>query len=74
MALEIIPLGGTGEIGKNLNLVRCDGEALIIDCGISFPGEDLPGVDLVIPDPEYLLSVRDELQAILLTQIGRAHV
>jgi ribonuclease J len=74
LALEIIPLGGTGEIGKNLNLVRCDGEALIIDCGISFPGEDLPGVDLVIPDPEYLLSVRDEVQAILLTHGHEDHV
>jgi len=74
LALEIIPLGGTGEIGKNLNLVRCNGEALIIDCGISFPGEDLPGVDLVIPDPEYLLSVRDELQAILLTHGHEDHV
>lgn len=74
MALEIIPLGGTGEIGKNLNLVRCDGEAVIVDCGISFPGEDLPGVDLVIPDPEYLLSVRDELQAILLTHGHEDHV
>jgi len=74
LALEIIPLGGTGEIGKNLNLVRCDGEALIIDCGISFPGEDLPGVDLVIPDPECLLSVRDELQAILLTHGHEDHV
>jgi ribonuclease J len=74
LALEIIPLGGTGEIGKNLNLVRCNGEAVIIDCGISFPGEDLPGVDLVIPDPEYLLSVRDELQAILLTHGHEDHV
>jgi ribonuclease J len=74
LALEIVPLGGTGEIGKNLNLVRCNGEAIIIDCGISFPGEDLPGVDLVIPDPEYLLSVRDELQAILLTHGHEDHV
>jgi conserved hypothetical protein len=74
LALEIIPLGGTGEIGKNLNLVRCNGEAIIIDCGISFPGEDLPGVDLVIPDPEYLLSVRDELRAILLTHGHEDHV
>jgi ribonuclease J len=74
LALEIIPLGGTGEIGKNLNLVRCDGEAVIVDCGISFPGEDLPGVDLVIPDPEYLLTVRDELQAILLTHGHEDHV
>lgn len=74
MALEIIPLGGTGEIGKNLNLVRSNGTSLVIDCGISFPGEDLPGVDLVIPDPEYLLSVRDELQAILLTHGHEDHV
>jgi ribonuclease J len=74
LALEIIPLGGTGEIGKNLNLVRCNGEALIIDCGISFPGEDLPGVDLVIPDPEYLLGIRDELLAILLTHGHEDHV
>jgi len=74
LALEIIPLGGTGEIGKNLNLVRCNGEALIIDCGISFPGEDLPGVDLVIPDPEYLLGIRDEVQGILLTHGHEDHV
>lgn len=74
MALEIIPLGGTGEIGKNLNLVRCNGEALIVDCGISFPGEDLPGVDLVIPDPEYLLGIRDEVQGILLTHGHEDHV
>jgi len=74
LALEIIPLGGTGEIGKNLNLVRCDGEAVIIDCGISFPGEDLPGVDLVIPDPEYLLGIRDEVQGILLTHGHEDHV
>jgi ribonuclease J len=74
LALEIIPLGGTGEIGKNLNLVRCNGEAVIVDCGISFPGEDLPGVDLVIPDPEYLLGIRDELQAILLTHGHEDHV
>jgi len=74
LALEVIPLGGTGEIGKNLNLVRCNGEALIVDCGISFPGEDLPGVDLVVPDPEYLLSIRDELRAILLTHGHEDHV
>lgn len=74
MALEIIPLGGTGEIGKNLNIVRCNGDAIVIDCGISFPGEDLPGVDLVIPDPEYLLSIRDELRAILLTHGHEDHV
>ncbi len=74
MAIEIIPLGGTGEIGKNLNLVRWNGSTVIIDCGISFPGEDLPGVDLVIPDPEYLLSIRDEVKGILLTHGHEDHV
>lgn len=74
MALEIIPLGGTGEIGKNLNLLRCNGQALIVDCGVSFPGEDLPGVDLVVPDPEYLLAVREEIQGILLTHGHEDHV
>ncbi|MDW8107549.1 MAG: ribonuclease J [Armatimonadota bacterium] len=74
MALEFIPLGGAGEIGKNLNLVRCNGRAVIVDCGVSFPGEDLPGVDLVVPDPEYLLSIRDELQAVLLTHGHEDHV
>ncbi|MFN7161967.1 MAG: MBL fold metallo-hydrolase, partial [Fimbriimonadales bacterium] len=74
MAIEIIPLGGTGEIGKNLNLVRWNDGAVLIDCGISFPGEDLPGVDLVIPDPEYLLSLRDEVQGILLTHGHEDHV
>ncbi|GIV07249.1 MAG: ribonuclease J [Fimbriimonadales bacterium] len=74
MAIEIIPLGGTGEIGKNLNLVRWNGGTVLIDCGISFPGEDLPGVDLVIPDPEYLLSLREEVQGILLTHGHEDHV
>jgi len=74
LAIEIIPLGGTGEIGKNLNLVRWNHQAILIDCGISFPGEDLPGVDLVMPDPEYLLSIRDEIQGILLTHGHEDHV
>lgn len=74
MALEIIPLGGTGEIGKNLNVVRWNNQTIIIDCGVSFPGEDLPGVDLVIPDPEYLLSVGDTIQGILLTHGHEDHV
>ncbi len=74
MALEIIPLGGTGEIGKNLNLVRYHDEAVLIDCGISFPGEDLPGVDLVIPDPSYLVEIREQIGAILLTHGHEDHV
>ena len=74
MAIEIIPLGGAGEIGKNLNLVRYNGQMLIVDCGISFPGEDLPGVDLVMPDPTYLYTCRDEVLGILLTHGHEDHV
>ncbi|MEO0250566.1 MAG: hypothetical protein ABIN58_13795, partial [candidate division WOR-3 bacterium] len=48
MALEIIPLGGCGEIGKNLNVVRYNRQILVVDAGLSFPTEDLYGVDLVI--------------------------
>ncbi|MER3402800.1 MAG: ribonuclease J [Armatimonadota bacterium] len=74
MALEIIPLGGCGEIGKNLNLVRYRDRTLIVDCGIAFPGEDLPGVDIVVPDPTYLVSLRESVQAILLTHGHEDHV
>lgn len=75
MALDIIPLGGCGEIGKNLTLVRYQqDQTLIVDCGVSFPGEDLPGVDVVVPDPTYLLSIRDTVQGILLTHGHEDHV
>ncbi len=74
MAIEIIPLGGAGEIGKNLNLVRYNGQAVMVDCGIAFPGEELPGVDLVMPDPTYLYSCRDEVRGILLTHGHEDHV
>lgn len=74
MALEIIPLGGCGEIGKNLTLVRYEDQTLIIDCGIAFPGEDLPGVDVVVPDPAYLVEIRETVQAILLTHGHEDHV
>ena len=74
MAIEVIPLGGAGEIGKNLNLVRYNGQTLIVDCGIAFPGEDLPGVDLVMPDPTYLYGCGDEVLGILLTHGHEDHV
>ncbi len=72
--IEVIPLGGAGEIGKNLNLVRYNGQTLTVDCGIAFPGEDLPGVDLVMPDPTYLYACRDEVLGILLTHGHEDHV
>jgi ribonuclease J len=74
LSIEIIPLGGTGEIGKNMNVVRCNGQIIVVDAGISFPTEELPGVDLVMPDPTYLLEHSEEVQAIILTHGHEDHV
>ncbi len=49
--LAFLPLGGTGEIGMNLNLYRCDGKWLAVDCGIGFGGAEMPEVDVMMPDP-----------------------
>lgn len=72
--LRIIPIGGVGQFGMNMLAMRCGGEALIIDAGISFPEEDLPGVDIVIPDFSFLEEFRDEITAIILTHGHEDHI
>ena len=72
--VQIIPLGGAGEIGKNCTVVRQGDDIIVIDCGISFPHEEHYGVDIVIPDFTYLFENRDMVRAIICTHAHEDHV
>lgn len=73
-SLRIVPLGGLGEFGLNMLLVEYGDAAIAIDCGVMFPGADLLGIDLVIPDVSYLLENKNKLKAIVLTHAHEDHV
>ena len=72
--LAFLPLGGTGEIGMNLNLYRCNGRWLAVDCGIGFGGAAHPEVDVMMADPGYIADRRDRLLGLVITHAHEDHV
>ena len=69
-----IPLGGLNEIGKNISVFEYGGDAVILDCGMAFPDDDMPGVDIVIPEITYLHKIADKLRGIVLTHGHEDHI
>jgi len=72
--LRLIPLGGLGEIGKNMMLLEAEGKILVIDAGLMFPTSEMHGIDLVIPDTEYLMERLDSVMAVILTHGHEDHI
>ena len=72
--LRIIPLGGLGEIGRNMAVFEIHGRLLVVDCGVLFPEDDQPGVDLILPDFDYLRPRLADVEAIVLTHAHEDHI
>ena len=72
-SMRITPLGGLGEIGRNMNVIEYNGHLLLIDCGVLFPEEEQPGVDLILPDFSYIKNRLDKVDALVLTHGHEDH-
>jgi ribonuclease J len=73
-AVRIVALGGLGEVGRNMSVIEYGGRLLIVDCGVLFPEDHHPGVDLILPDFEYIVDRLDDIDAIVLTHGHEDHI
>src|SRR3989449_7069317 len=71
---RLVFLGGVGEIGRNMAALELAGRVLIIDAGLSFPEVEMPGIDLVLPDFQYLRDARERIEALVLTHGHEDHM
>ena len=72
--MHICPLGGLGEVGKNITLYECQGDMILVDCGSVFPDNDMFGIDLVIPDFTYVLENKDRIKGLFITHGHEDHI
>ena len=72
--IHIYPLGGLGEVGKNMTVYECCGDMIIVDCGLVFPDSDMYGVDLVIPDFTFVVQNKDKIKGLLITHGHEDHI
>ena len=72
--LKIIPLGGLDEIGKNMTVYECGGDIIVVDCGMAFPGDDMYGIDSVIPDVTYLIKNKARIRGLFITHGHEDHI
>jgi len=71
--VKVIPLGGLGEVGKNMTVIETEEDIVVIDCGVAFPDFDMLGIDMVIPDISYLVKNVEKIRGVILTHGHEDH-